>query len=128
VLLDRLPLTSNGKIDQKALPAPIMGEERDEFEAPGNETEKIVAAVWSELLNVKEIGIHDNFFRLGGHSLLATRVVSRLRSIFHFDIPLRVFFEHATVAAIAEFIDGARWIVSADPKAPEPSDCEEVLL
>ena len=109
VVLDRLPLTPNGKIDQKALPAPTFNQGRAGFVAPRNDTEKTVAEVWSALLNVEGIGADDNFFQLGGHSLLATRVVSRLRSIFGFDIPLHILFENATVAAIAEFIDSARW-------------------
>jgi amino acid adenylation domain-containing protein len=109
VVLDRLPLTPNGKIDQKALPAPTLNQGRAGFVAPRTDTEKTVAEVWSTLLNVEGIGADDNFFQLGGHSLLATRVVSRLRSIFGFDIPLHILFENATVAAIAEFIDSARW-------------------
>ena len=78
------------------------------------------------MLDVEEVGVLDNFFELGGHSLVATRVVSRLRSIFGFDIPVRALFEHATVGATAEFIDGVRW--AATGEIPALTQREELLL
>jgi acyl carrier protein len=92
--------------------------------APHSETEKVVAEAWSAVLNVQDIGVHDDFFYLGGHSLLATRVISRLRSIFGIDIPLRVLFENATIAATAAYIDGAQLTA---PLAPM-FDQEEVVI
>ncbi|HEY0405310.1 MAG TPA: SDR family NAD(P)-dependent oxidoreductase, partial [Pyrinomonadaceae bacterium] len=74
------------------------------FSAPGNETEKKVAAVWEEVLGVEQIGINDNFFDLGGHSLLAAQIVEQLRQTFNLDIPLNKVVEAATVANIAQFI------------------------
>jgi acyl-coenzyme A synthetase/AMP-(fatty) acid ligase/acyl carrier protein len=126
VVLEKLPLTPNGKVDQKALPVPAPNPRRTGFVAPSNETEKTVAEVWSAVLNVQEVGVLDNFFQLGGHSLLATRVVSRLRSIFGLDIPVRMLFEHATVGATAEFIDGVRW--AATGEIPALTQREELLL
>jgi len=94
VMLDGLPLLPNGKMDRKALPKPDMSQ-RDSAEAfvsPGTPEEEIIAGIWSEVLGIERIGIHDNFFALGGHSLLATQVVSRLNKTFNITIPLRSFF------------------------------------
>ena len=102
--LEKLPLTPNGKIDQNALPAPVPSQQGEGSVEPRNETERTVADVWSVVLNLEGIGIYDDFFELGAHSLLATRVVSRLRSIFGVEIPLRVLFDNPTVVALAEFI------------------------
>jgi acyl carrier protein len=103
VTLAELPLTANGKLDRKALPAPDGSRpvlER-EFVAPRSETEELLAEIWSEVLGVSQVGIHDNFFELGGHSLLATTVISRIRASFSVELPLRYIFEARTVARLA---------------------------
>ena len=117
LLLDDLPLTPNGKIDRRALAA--LAEERA---APGGEVvlprtpaEETVAAIWSELLQRAPIGIHDDFFELGGHSLLATQLVSRLRGIYGRDLPLRIVFEHPTLAALAEAVSRGGGLAEAAP-------------
>lgn len=106
VILNDLPLTPNGKIDMRALPAP--GQTRpgleEEYEAPRNCIEEIVVGIWSQVMGVERIGVHDNFFELGGHSLLATQVIAWVREEFQIEIPLRVLFEGATVAHMAEAI------------------------
>jgi amino acid adenylation domain-containing protein len=106
VFLDALPLTSNGKIDRRALPAP--GRERPEldetFVEPRTPVEERVAGIWAEVLGLERVGIHDNFFNLGGHSLLATQAASRVREAFQVETPLRVFFETPTVADLAKII------------------------
>src|SRR6185436_3736504 len=80
VLLDRLPLTPNGKVDRKALPAPDLAAGTGALhEEPRTATERRLAALWSELLGIPEIGVESHFFNLGGHSLLAMRMVSRVR-------------------------------------------------
>ena len=106
VLLDELPLTLNGKVDRKALPAPNQNRIALEgtFVAPQTPVEEILASIWSEVLKVDRVGIHDNFFELGGHSLLATQVISRIRSSFQNDMPLRTLFELPTVAEMAAII------------------------
>jgi len=82
VFLETMPLTTNGKMDRKALPAPDAAlVATAEYVPPRNEMEQRLAALWSELLRVERVGLHDNFFNLGGHSLLATQVVSRLREL-----------------------------------------------
>jgi acyl carrier protein len=103
VFLESLPLTPNGKIDRKALPAldHSRPELDDTFAAPRTAVEEILANIWAVVLNLDGVGIHDNFFHLGGHSLLATQVVSRIRSSFGFDLPLREIFEAPTIAALA---------------------------
>jgi surfactin family lipopeptide synthetase A len=103
VFLDSLPLTPNGKLDRKRLPAPDNSrpEIEDAFAAPRTPIEEILANIWAEVLKLDQVGIHDNFFELGGHSLLATQVVSRIRSNFAVDLPLRNIFEAPTIAALA---------------------------
>jgi amino acid adenylation domain-containing protein len=128
VLLEKLPLTSTGKIDRHALPAPALVEERMGTIRPRDATERMVADAWSAVLDGTTIGVYDDFFQLGGHSLLAMRVVSRLRSASGLDIPLRVFFENASVAALAEYIEAARRTLTGTGDAPLVVDREELVL
>jgi amino acid adenylation domain-containing protein len=128
VLLKRLPLSPNGKIDQNALPAPVLDQECSGLVAPRGATEKAVAEVWSAVLGVQGFGVHDDFFHLGGHSLLATRAVSRLRDLLGVDIPLRLFFENATVATIAGYVDCARWTAAGPPLVPMLANHEEIVV
>lgn len=132
VSLDALPMTPNGKVDCRALPAPDL--QRPElgtaFVAPRTETERVIAAVWREVLGVERVGIHDNFFHLGGHSLLAAQVMARLGNAFRVALPLRGLFEAATVASLAEEVDTA--VVTMDhlraaPRTPG-DDREEIEL
>ena len=101
VHLDALPLSPNGKLDRKALPAPGM-EARlvRAFEAPEGETEILLARLWAELLNVERVGRHDNFFELGGHSLLAVSLIGRLRQE-GMEADVRALFEQPTLAGYA---------------------------
>ena len=107
IKLDFLPLTPNGKIDRKALPNPdnIRPELENNFVAPRTPTEEILTNIWSELLRVEKVGIHDDFFSLGGHSLLATQVISRIRTAFNTEIPLKYLFDFPTVAKLSKSID-----------------------
>ena len=106
VFLDAFPLTQNGKIDRKALPAPSHANvsAAHEFVAPRNETEQKVAAMWVELLKVEKIGIHDDFFDLGGHSLMAIKALSRIREEFDVDLPLATLLQAPTVAQLAALL------------------------
>ncbi|HEX9939568.1 MAG TPA: non-ribosomal peptide synthetase, partial [Longimicrobium sp.] len=102
VRLEVLPLTANGKLDRKALPAP----EGDayagrEYAAPVGETEEALAEIWAELLRVERVGRHDSFFDLGGHSLLAVQVVSRVRQVMEVELSLGAVFEHPELSALA---------------------------
>jgi amino acid adenylation domain-containing protein len=107
VMLDSLPLTANGKLDRRALPAPGAEQSERAVEAPRNAVEEGVVAIWREVLNLPRIGLHDNFFDLGGHSLLATQVISRVCTRFQVQVPLRVLFETPTVAGLARVIEQA---------------------
>ncbi|MEG5038373.1 MULTISPECIES: amino acid adenylation domain-containing protein [unclassified Microcoleus] len=106
VVLKALPLTPNGKIDRQALPAPsIAANFTDTFVGPRTPGEEILAGIWSQLLNLQKVGIHDNFFDLGGHSLLITQLLAKVRESFQVELPLRVLFEAPTVAGLAEKIE-----------------------
>jgi len=112
IVVDKWPLTPNGKIDRGALPAP-MTLAGNEFVAPSSDTEIRVAQIWCDVLNVEKVGMLDNFFDLGGHSLLAARVISKLRREFEVEISLRVLFEMNTVNDIAKYIDQLNWAVES---------------
>ncbi|MDZ7967791.1 MAG: amino acid adenylation domain-containing protein [Nostoc sp. DedSLP03] len=106
VVLESLPLTPNGKVDRRTLPAPdLHSEQKDKYVAPRTPIEEMLAQIWTQVLKLKQVGIHDNFFELGGHSLLATQLLSRIRSIFKVELPLRELFAKATVAELAQLIE-----------------------
>ncbi|HXK09667.1 MAG TPA: amino acid adenylation domain-containing protein, partial [Vicinamibacteria bacterium] len=116
VFLESLPLSPNGKVDRRALPAPPPPAAGDE---PRSEAERAVAAVFREGLGVPRVGTSDDFFALGGHSLLAARVLSSLHGATGVDLPLRALFESPTVGALAARLETAA--AAADPAdAPPP--------
>ena len=104
VVLETFPLTTNGKINHCALPAPDFWAAQSNYVAPRTPTEEIIVQIWSQVLKVENIGIDDNFFELGGHSLLATLLISRLRQTFNQEIPLILLFEYPTVSQLYEQI------------------------
>ena len=118
VPLDALPLTPNGKVDRGALPAPDRDrrELAQVYRGPRTPSEATLTAIWREVLKLAKVGIHDNFFDLGGHSLLATQVVSRIRSAFSIEFPLRSLFEMPTVAEMAEMIEQKITMRVSDPE------------
>jgi amino acid adenylation domain-containing protein len=107
VFLDSFPLTPNGKVDRKALPAPSHEDVATarEYVAPRTEVQKSLAAIWAELLKLERVGIHDDFFELGGHSLMAMRVLSQVRDAFGVDLPLATLLEAPTIDALSKFLD-----------------------
>src|SRR6185369_4313184 len=108
VWLAELPQSPNGRLDRKALPAPErVGSEVDAKDESRTPVEEIVAGVWGELLHVSQLRVGDNFFELGGHSLLATQLISRLRTAFSIELPLRLLFETPTIAEQARAIEEA---------------------
>jgi acyl carrier protein len=106
VVLDRFPLNPNGKVDIKALPPPAgtRPELPRAFVPPSTALEQVLCGIWSDVLQIDRVGLHDSFFDLGGHSLLATRAVSRIRDALEIDLPLRRLFETLTVARLAQSI------------------------
>ncbi|MBD2120847.1 non-ribosomal peptide synthetase [Trichocoleus sp. FACHB-262] len=115
VVLETIPLTPSGKIDRRALPAPMPIESTQGYVAPRSPIEAKLVSIWSELLGVKRVGLYDNFFELGGHSLLATQLTSRIRDAFAIELPLRHLFESPTIAQLAQQID------SLQVSQPQPS-------
>jgi amino acid adenylation domain-containing protein len=109
VTVDRFPLTANGKLDRRALPAPDQSALVTRvYAAPIGAAETALAEIWQELLGVPRVGRHDHFFELGGHSLLAVQMVSRLRQRLHVELPLRALFEQPVLAGLAQLALGGR--------------------
>jgi len=104
--LDAMPLSPNGKIYRRGLSSARQSKLVKEriFDPPRTLIEHVLADIWADVLEVNEVGIHDNFFEIGGHSILASLLVSRLREIFQIELPLRTFYEAPTVAKLAEIM------------------------
>lgn len=130
VVMERLPLTANGKIDRQGLAAlsfESAAAARD-FVAPRTETEKALAVIWSRLLKVENMGINDDVFDLGAQSLMAMKALTQIRDAFQVSLSLRNLFEHPTVAGLAEIIDGLSWLAKAKAPSPAHGDREEIVL
>jgi thioesterase domain-containing protein/acyl carrier protein len=106
VPLPALPLTPHGKVDRQALPAPDQHRlaTGTAFTAPRTPAETKLASLWRELLNLPQVGIHDNFFALGGHSLLAVRMVNEIKHRMAFELPIRLVFQHPTIQELAKIL------------------------
>ncbi len=127
-VLAELPRTSSGKIDRRALPAPDRTGGAHGHVAPRDETERQLAQLWSEVLAVPVVGVHDDFFDLGGHSLLATRVVSRIRATLGVALGVRALFDHSSVAGLATQLRGDAPVSAPDPipVLPRPDGVAEL--
>ncbi|HVK95946.1 MAG TPA: amino acid adenylation domain-containing protein, partial [Noviherbaspirillum sp.] len=105
IVLDRLPLSSNGKIDRKALPAPTLCGNTSAYVAPRTPTEEALAAIWADLLELDRVGIHDNFTELGGHSLDTIKMFQAMKTRLNATLPLAAVFGASTLAALAALVD-----------------------
>jgi hypothetical protein len=122
VVMDRLPLLPNGKVDRRGLPAPDRRRPELEvpFVSPRNPVETALAAIWAEVLGLGPVGIHDNFLDLGGHSLLATRIISRVINTCNVEVPVALLLESPTVADMA-------LVISESQSAVQKKDLARIL-
>ncbi len=132
-LLD-VPLTPSGKIERRALPAPLSRETRNistELIPPRTATEEVLTAIWSDVLGLEKVGIHDNFFALGGHSLSAMQVIARLRETFKVELPISCLFDYPTVVEldrqISEYRQNDLVIITPSLK-PVPRNTKELPI
>ncbi|BCL83203.1 non-ribosomal peptide synthetase [Ktedonobacteria bacterium brp13] len=107
IMLETLPLTSNGKVDRKALPVPVVSANHEfgEQEHARTPVEELLLDLWSKVLGSTHVGINENFFELGGHSLLVTQLIARMRAMLGVEVPVRAMFEAPTVAGIAQRVE-----------------------
>lgn len=110
VKLDRIPLTTNGKVDRRALPAPERRGQRVEqdYVKPATDTEQRIAAIWGEFLRLERVGARDDFFELGGQSLIATQILARMSDLFSVELPLSSLIKNPTVGSQAQLIEMIR--------------------
>jgi amino acid adenylation domain-containing protein len=127
VLLARMPLTENGKVDRKALPAPDLAQQLEQYQAPATPMEALLCRIWQELLGVERVGAGDNFFKLGGHSLLAMQLIARLQQE-GVALAVRQLFGAPTLAALAAALDagGAPAPLFRAPANGIPDDCRQI--
>jgi len=114
VQIEEMPLLPSGEVDLKTLLEHTNQRLKVDYVAPRNEIERIITAMWQELLRIDKVSIDDNFFELGGHSLLTTQLLARIRKVFQQDLPLRSLFDTPTVAGIAAALELNRQIGDAD--------------
>ncbi|HKV08300.1 MAG TPA: amino acid adenylation domain-containing protein, partial [Thermoanaerobaculia bacterium] len=133
VVLEKMPVTPNGKVDRRALPAPEVGAGLPvDWAEPESDLEKMVAEVFRDVLGAGRVGLHDNFFDLGGHSLLGTSLLARLRNRFGVELPLRALFAEPTVAGFARRIgerlrSGEPELAAPPPLVPRPREGDPPL-
>lgn len=121
VILDKLPLKTNRKVDLQALPDPqSYFAETGNYEAPRTTVEEVLCEMWAEVLRVDQVGINDNFFELGGHSLLAGRITARIRESFGVELPMRSLFEAPIISLLAPRIEQLKEINEQDVVATMP--------
>ncbi|MCP4663182.1 MAG: amino acid adenylation domain-containing protein [bacterium] len=123
VWIDAFPLTSHGKMDRRALPAPETGRVQLDvaYEAPGTEMERRIAEVWRQVLKLDEVGIDDNFFDLGGHSLLLIKIHGKLREALECELSIVDLFQYPTIGLLARRLSPESEAKAAAPEHPEPS-------
>jgi acyl carrier protein len=128
VVLDSFPISPNGKLDRRALPAPDVGAYVSrQSEGPQGEVEQILASVWKELLRIERIGRQDNFFELGGHSLHGLKLIARIAEHLAVRLPVVAMFEYPSIQQLAEVIESHRRLGGQPPNSGEMEFDEGVL-
>jgi acyl carrier protein len=127
VVLDAFPLTPNGKLDRKALPAPDFAPAEGGYVAPRTPTEEALAGIWAEVLQLDRVGVAESFFELGGHSLLATLVVARVQLMFGVEVPVRAIFDEPTIADMAARVDAALEVMDSELAQVDPEEMAQML-
>lgn len=124
VILKALPITPNGKVDRRALPEPYRAHPELEkgFVAPRTSTEEVLAAIWAEVLGLKQVGVHDNFFELGGHSLQTIQLVSKISVAMHLNLSVKLLFSHPTIAELADALEN----LLQKQECPKPGSSKSV--
>lgn len=117
VALAALPLTSNGKVDRRVLPPPDTNAMQHNNEPPRNALERDIAAIWGQIMQRSEFGVHDNFFALGGHSILMIQVITRMRQTLQPALPLTALFDAPTIAELAVLVENSGPVTGADAVA-----------
>jgi amino acid adenylation domain-containing protein len=125
IVLDVMPLTPSGKLSRRDLPVPELARDIESFVAPRNDTETKLAKLFSEILKLEPVGIHDDFFALGGHSLLATQFISRVRDVFRIELPLKYVFRYPSVATLAEQVSAMQLSSQQTAVADDADDLED---
>jgi amino acid adenylation domain-containing protein len=120
ILLKKLPITPNGKVDRKDLPAPtsLLANFSVEQVQPRDALEIQLASIWSDILNIPQIGLYDNFFEIGGHSLLTVALMAKIKQTLGVDLPLATLFKHATIDAIASLLRQQNTSIPFSPLVP----------
>ena len=118
VILDKMPLTPNQKIDRRALPAPDAKDMEDgDYVAPRNAVEEMLAEIWAKTLRLDRVSVHATFFELGGHSLSAAQMMTKIREAFNVDVPLSLLFESPSVEGLGAAIEA---LATSDPATYPP--------
>jgi len=128
VLLDALPLSPNGKVDQKALPDPTANRPDTDYVAPRTELERRITAIWQDVLQTEQVGIHDNFFDLGGHSLLMSKAHIQIQEVVGRQFPVVEMFRYTTIDALTNYLNQeAKATSSAEDVLDQASKKREAL-
>ncbi|HEY7767999.1 amino acid adenylation domain-containing protein, partial [Longimicrobium sp.] len=127
VVLDAFPLTPNGKLDRKALPAPDFAPAEEGYVAPRTPTEQALVEIWTEVLHLDRVGVAESFFELGGHSLLATLMVARVQQVFGIEVPVRAIFDEPTIAEMAVRVDAALEVMDSELAQVDAGEMAEML-
>jgi amino acid adenylation domain-containing protein len=130
VVMDKLPLTANGKVDKKALPSPeeMRSQIADDYVMPQTDAERLIASVWQEVLQINNVGIYDNFFEIGGNSLLLVQAYSKLQNLFGSQVSIVVLFRYPNIHALAEHLSQSQPTEVSDPNRAENRKSRQDLM